>query len=188
MKSIIIGIAGGTGSGKTTLTERLRDHFGADEVSVLNHDSNLSSLTEHRSPHWVSVIICCSFIVTLFFLIQLSEPSPRVLKAFGCKVTMRQGIESNILSDTCKVSLKIALSLRILAVYRTYFSRICFIRMSMSFLLLKMPLLLARLSADEKLERVCGLFFPCNRMEPLRSRTVCQQRLTRFMALRQSKK
>ena len=28
MKSIIIGIAGGTGSGKTTLTERLRDHFG----------------------------------------------------------------------------------------------------------------------------------------------------------------
>ena len=39
MKCIIIGIAGGTGSGKTTLTERLRDHFGADEVSVLNHDS-----------------------------------------------------------------------------------------------------------------------------------------------------
>lgn len=27
MKSIIIGIAGGTGSGKTTLTERLRDHL-----------------------------------------------------------------------------------------------------------------------------------------------------------------
>ena len=39
MKSMIIGIAGGTGSGKTTLTERLRDHFGADEVSVINHDS-----------------------------------------------------------------------------------------------------------------------------------------------------
>ena len=35
MKSIIIGIAGGTGSGKTTLTERLRDHFGADEVRAL---------------------------------------------------------------------------------------------------------------------------------------------------------
>ncbi|MDD6319438.1 MAG: uridine kinase [Oscillospiraceae bacterium] len=39
MKTIIIGIAGGTGSGKTTLTRRLRNHFGADEVSVLNHDS-----------------------------------------------------------------------------------------------------------------------------------------------------
>ena len=39
MKTIIIGIAGGTGSGKTTLTRRLRDHFGANEVSVINHDS-----------------------------------------------------------------------------------------------------------------------------------------------------
>ena len=39
METIIIGIAGGTGSGKTTLTERLRDHFGSDEVSVINHDS-----------------------------------------------------------------------------------------------------------------------------------------------------
>ena len=39
MNTIIIGIAGGTGSGKTTLTERLRDHFGIDEVSVINHDS-----------------------------------------------------------------------------------------------------------------------------------------------------
>ena len=34
MKTIIIGIAGGTGSGKTTLTEKLRDHFGANEVSA----------------------------------------------------------------------------------------------------------------------------------------------------------
>ena len=32
MKTIIIGIAGGTGSGKTTLTEKLRDHFGANEI------------------------------------------------------------------------------------------------------------------------------------------------------------
>ena len=39
MKTIIIGIAGGTGSGKMTLTEKLRDHFGANEVSVINHDS-----------------------------------------------------------------------------------------------------------------------------------------------------
>ena len=39
MKTIIIGIAGGTGSGKTTLTEKLRDHFCANEVSVLYHDS-----------------------------------------------------------------------------------------------------------------------------------------------------
>ncbi|WP_294496641.1 uridine kinase [uncultured Gemmiger sp.] len=39
MKTIVIGIAGGTGSGKTTLTRRLREHFGEHEVSVINHDS-----------------------------------------------------------------------------------------------------------------------------------------------------
>ena len=45
MNTIIIGIAGGTGSGKTTLTERLRDHFGIDEVSVINHDSYYNAMT-----------------------------------------------------------------------------------------------------------------------------------------------
>ena len=39
MNTIVIGIAGGTGSGKTTLTRRLREHFGQQEVSVINHDS-----------------------------------------------------------------------------------------------------------------------------------------------------
>ncbi|MGN0975519.1 MAG: uridine kinase [Gemmiger sp.] len=39
MNTVIIGIAGGTGSGKTTLTRRLREHFGEQEVSVINHDS-----------------------------------------------------------------------------------------------------------------------------------------------------
>ena len=38
MKPLIIGIAGGTGSGKTTLVDRLREQFGQD-ISVLNHDS-----------------------------------------------------------------------------------------------------------------------------------------------------
>lgn len=35
---ITIGIAGGTGSGKTTITRRILDEFGGD-VSVLYHDS-----------------------------------------------------------------------------------------------------------------------------------------------------
>lgn len=39
MKTTIIGIAGGAGSGKSTLTARLREHFGEHEVSVINHDS-----------------------------------------------------------------------------------------------------------------------------------------------------
>ena len=38
MSTIIIGIAGGTGSGKTTLTRHLREHFGQD-VTIVGHDS-----------------------------------------------------------------------------------------------------------------------------------------------------
>ena len=39
MEPIVIGIAGGTGSGKTTLTRRLKEQFGDHEVCVLNHDN-----------------------------------------------------------------------------------------------------------------------------------------------------
>lgn len=39
MKTILIGIAGGTGSGKTTLADKLVDSFGRDEVSILRHDN-----------------------------------------------------------------------------------------------------------------------------------------------------
>ena len=38
MKPLIIGLAGGTGSGKTTLVNRLLEQFGED-ISVLPHDS-----------------------------------------------------------------------------------------------------------------------------------------------------
>ena len=38
MDTIIIGIAGGTGSGKSTFTNRLRDEFG-DQVAVIYHDN-----------------------------------------------------------------------------------------------------------------------------------------------------
>lgn len=38
MDTMIIGIAGGTGSGKTTLTNRLKECFGED-VSVVYHDN-----------------------------------------------------------------------------------------------------------------------------------------------------
>ena len=38
MDTILIGIAGGTGSGKTTLTQHLKQHFGKDVV-VIGHDS-----------------------------------------------------------------------------------------------------------------------------------------------------
>lgn len=37
MDVLIIGIAGGTGSGKTTLAENIIEHFG-DRISILRHD------------------------------------------------------------------------------------------------------------------------------------------------------
>lgn len=39
MNTILIGIAGGTGSGKTTLADKLIENFGRDEVSILRHDN-----------------------------------------------------------------------------------------------------------------------------------------------------
>ena len=38
MKSIVIGVAGGSGSGKSTFTNRIKKYFGDDEV-VLYHDN-----------------------------------------------------------------------------------------------------------------------------------------------------
>ncbi len=38
MNTILIGIAGGTGSGKSTLTEHLASHFGSN-ISVVHHDN-----------------------------------------------------------------------------------------------------------------------------------------------------
>lgn len=39
METILIGIAGGTGSGKTTLADKLVESFGSNEVSILRHDN-----------------------------------------------------------------------------------------------------------------------------------------------------
>ena len=56
MKPLIIGIAGGTGSGKTTLVDRLKEQFGED-ISVLAHDSYYAehhdlSLEERRALNY----------------------------------------------------------------------------------------------------------------------------------------
>lgn len=39
MDTILIGIAGGTGSGKTTLADKLVDSFGSQEVTVIRQDN-----------------------------------------------------------------------------------------------------------------------------------------------------
>ena len=47
MSTILIGIAGGTGSGKTTLTRHLKEHFGP-EVTVIGHDKITISVRTAR--------------------------------------------------------------------------------------------------------------------------------------------
>lgn len=42
MNTIFIGVAGGTGSGKTTLTEHLAERFGSN-ISVVHHDQLLQA-------------------------------------------------------------------------------------------------------------------------------------------------
>lgn len=39
MNMLVIGIAGGTGSGKTTVVRKIQKHFPKGEVSILSHDS-----------------------------------------------------------------------------------------------------------------------------------------------------
>ena len=38
MTPIVIGVAGGSGSGKTTVVRRIVDSLGDDQVTVLEHD------------------------------------------------------------------------------------------------------------------------------------------------------
>ena len=45
---LVIGIAGGTGSGKTTITRKLCENFGPD-VSVINHDNYYKA--HHNMPY-----------------------------------------------------------------------------------------------------------------------------------------
>ena len=47
-KVMVIGIAGGTGSGKTTITRKLCENFGPD-VSVINHDNYYKA--HHNMPY-----------------------------------------------------------------------------------------------------------------------------------------
>ena len=47
-KVLVIGIAGGTGSGKTTITRKLCENFGPD-VSVINHDNYYKA--HHDMPY-----------------------------------------------------------------------------------------------------------------------------------------
>lgn len=44
---IVIGIAGGTGSGKSTLIQKIKEEF-SDEITMLSHDFIISSIATFR--------------------------------------------------------------------------------------------------------------------------------------------
>jgi uridine kinase len=47
MKSLVIGIAGGTGSGKTTVTNKILENIDKARVDVIQHDSYYKDLSAH---------------------------------------------------------------------------------------------------------------------------------------------
>lgn len=47
MKPLIIGLAGGTGSGKTTVTQRILSSLDPQRVVILQHDSYYKDIQEH---------------------------------------------------------------------------------------------------------------------------------------------
>ena len=47
MKSLVIGIAGGTGSGKTTVTNKILEHIDKDRIDVIQHDSYYKDISAH---------------------------------------------------------------------------------------------------------------------------------------------
>ena len=48
MKPLVIGIAGGTGSGKTTVTNTILGHLDRNRVVVIQHDSYYHDLSWHK--------------------------------------------------------------------------------------------------------------------------------------------
>jgi uridine kinase len=56
MKPLVIGIAGGTGSGKTTVTNKILDHLDKGRVVVIQHDSYYKDISAHggRPPEEIN--------------------------------------------------------------------------------------------------------------------------------------
>ena len=69
MKVTVIGVAGGTGSGKSTLVKRLQEAFRNDDVATLCHDYYYKAhpeLTyEERTPTYALRAASCAMCVSV---------------------------------------------------------------------------------------------------------------------------
>jgi uridine kinase len=56
MNSLVIGIAGGTGSGKTTVTNKILEHIEKTRIDVIQHDSYYKDISAHggKSPEEIN--------------------------------------------------------------------------------------------------------------------------------------
>ena len=69
--AFLIGIAGGTGSGKTSIANAIASDFGPSEVAVIQQDSyykDLKHIPHYWMPKWQDK--------------KLKDPSGRKIKAF----------------------------------------------------------------------------------------------------------
>ena len=86
-KPIIIGVAGGTASGKSTLVRRLQETFVDEDVVVLSHDYYYKAHDElpleqraklnYDHPDAFDTKLMCEQISQLLSLIHISEPTRR---------------------------------------------------------------------------------------------------------------
>ena len=53
MGCVIIGIAGGSGSGKSTFTNKLKALYG-DKITVLYHDNLITIIADMMNCHWMN--------------------------------------------------------------------------------------------------------------------------------------
>ena len=105
MRPLIIGIAGGTGSGKTTLVENLKEQFGAD-ISVLPHDNYYAahhdmSLEERQTLNYDHP---AAFDTDRKIMAVSKDIDPKIIdeyrRSFQDSVDMMQGLMEAVAQNT----------------------------------------------------------------------------------------
>lgn len=122
METILIGIAGGTGSGKTTLANRLVEQFGSKEVSILRHDNyykrhdNMSfeerAGLNYDHPDAFDTGLLCSHIKELkagrpidmpVYDYKIHNRSDKTIKVYPAPVIVLEGILLFVEPELCEL-------------------------------------------------------------------------------------